>query len=47
MPKRSEGEPLNKYIAKFVSNKHEKREFPNIRQRLAVGYAESKRGKKG
>lgn len=47
MPKRSEGEPLNEYISKFVSDKHEKKKFKNIKQRLAVGYAEAKRGKKG
>jgi hypothetical protein len=47
VPERTAGEPLNKYIAKFVSNKREKRKFPDIKQRLAVGYSEAKRGKKG
>jgi hypothetical protein len=47
MPVRQAGEPLNKYIGKFVSSKHEKKKFPDIKQRLAVAYSESKRGKKG
>jgi hypothetical protein len=47
MPIRTAGEPLNKYIQKFVSSKHEKKKFPDIKQRLAVAYSESKRGKRG
>jgi hypothetical protein len=47
MPKRSEGEPLNEYIGKFVKSKHEKKKFPDIKQRLAVAYSESRKGKKG
>lgn len=43
---RQEGEPLNKYIAKFVSNKREKKHFPNIKQRLAVAYSESRKSGK-
>ena len=47
MPVRSAGEPLNKYIGKFVSDKHEKKKFPKLAQRLAVAFSESRRGKKG
>jgi hypothetical protein len=46
MPKRAAGEPLNEYISKFVSDKHEKKKFKNIKQRLAVAYSEGGEGKK-
>ena len=47
MPARQKGEPLGKFISRFVSSKHEEDEFPDIKQRLAVGYSESrKRDKK-
>jgi hypothetical protein len=50
MPLREKGEPLSKFIGRFVGSKREKKKFPEIKQRLAVGYAEareeSKKGKK-
>lgn len=46
MPERKKGEPLNEFIGRFVSSKHEKDEFPDIKQRLAVGYSEAKRSAK-
>jgi len=42
MPERKTGEKLSKFIGRFVSSKREKKEFPKIKQRLAVGYAESR-----
>lgn len=43
MPVREKGEKLSHFIGRFVGSKHEERKFPNIKQRLAVGYAESRR----
>lgn len=43
MPERMKGEPLNKYISKFVSDKSDKKKWPNIKQRLAVAYSEAKK----
>lgn len=42
MPLRKRGEPLNKFIGRFVDSKREKKKFPNMKQRLAVGYSEAK-----
>jgi len=42
MPQRSAGEPLSQFIGRFVSNKRERKKFPDVKQRLAVGYAESR-----
>lgn len=42
MPARKAGEKLSDFIGRFVSNKHEERKFPNVKQRLAVGYAEAR-----
>lgn len=42
MPERHKGEPLSKFIGRFVGSKHEERKFPNIKQRLAVGYSEAR-----
>lgn len=46
MPERQRGEPLNKFISRFVDSKREKRKFPKVKQRLAVGYAEARRESK-
>lgn len=46
MPERHSGEPLNKFISRFVGSKREKKKFSNIKQRLAVGYAEAREGAK-
>jgi len=43
MPERKKGEPLGKFIARFVSSGREKKQFPQIKQRLAVGYSEARR----
>lgn len=42
MPARERGEPLSHFISRFVGSKHEERKFPNIKQRLAVGYSEAR-----
>jgi len=44
VPERTKGEPLNKFIGRFMKSKRERKEFPEEKQRLAVGYAEAKRG---
>jgi hypothetical protein len=43
MPERHKGEPLSKFIGRFVKSKHERKEFPKLKQRLAVGYEEARR----
>lgn len=50
MPLREKGEPLSQFIGRFVKSKRERKKFPDIKQRLAVGYSEAReesRGKKG
>lgn len=48
MPQRHEGEKLSSFIGRFVASGREKREFPKLKQRLAVGYAEARqRARKG
>jgi hypothetical protein len=42
VPERRQGEPLNKFIGKFMADKHDKKKWPNPKQRLAVGYSEAK-----
>jgi hypothetical protein len=42
MPERHKGEPLSKFIGRFVGSKREERKFPNLKQRLAVGYSEAR-----
>lgn len=42
MPQRAKGEPLSEFIGRFVSNKREKKKFTDIKQRLAIGYAEAR-----
>jgi hypothetical protein len=43
MPARTEGEPLSKFIGRFMKSKRDKKKWPDIKQRLAVGYSEAKR----
>lgn len=43
MPEKRAGEALSAFIGRFVANKREKKQFPQLKQRLAVGYAEAKR----
>jgi hypothetical protein len=47
MPVREKGEALSKFIARFVGSKREKREFPKLKQRLAVGYSEARQAARG
>lgn len=42
MPERKKSEPLNEFIGRFVGSKKEKKKFPDMKQRLAVGYAEAR-----
>ncbi|WP_233854069.1 hypothetical protein [Paraburkholderia sp. HD33-4] len=42
MPAREKGEKLSHFIGRFVSSKREERKFPEMKQRLAVGYAEAR-----
>ena len=42
MPERKKGEPLNKFISRFAGSKREVKQFPNVKQRIAVGYAEAR-----
>jgi hypothetical protein len=46
MPKRESGEPLSKFISRFVGDKAEEKKFPDRKQRLAVGYAEARESAK-
>lgn len=46
MPERKSGEPLSSFIGRFVKSKREKKKFPDLKQRLAIGYSEAKRGAK-
>jgi hypothetical protein len=41
-PERQSGEPLNAFIGRFVSSKRERKKFPKLKQRLAVGYSEAR-----
>lgn len=42
MPKREAGEKLSDFIGRFVDSKREEKKFPQVKQRLAVGYAEAR-----
>jgi hypothetical protein len=42
MPQKRHGEKLSDFIGRFVANDRERRKFPNVKQRLAVGYAEAR-----
>lgn len=42
MPAAKQGEKLSDFISRFVSSKREDRKFPNVKQRLAVGYQEAR-----
>lgn len=46
MPDRKKGEPLNQFIGRFIQSKREKRSFPDLKQREAVAYYESRKAKK-
>jgi len=42
VPARERGEKLSDFIGRFVGNKRERRRFPELKQRLAVGYSEAR-----
>ena len=42
MPERRKGEPLNAFIGRFVGSKREQKQFPKVKQRLAVSYKEAR-----
>jgi hypothetical protein len=42
MPERHKGEKLSAFIGRFVGSKREKKQFPELKQRLAVGYHEAR-----
>lgn len=42
MPIKKAGEKLSHFIGRFVSSKREEKKFPNMKQRLAVGYSEAR-----
>ncbi len=44
MPERHSGEPLGEFISRFVGSKRERKKFPKVKQRLAVGYREAREG---
>lgn len=44
MPERHKGEPLSKFIGRFVGSKREQK-YP-IKQRLAIGYSEARQAAK-
>lgn len=46
MPARKAGEKLSDFLGRFVSSKRETKKFPEIKQRLAVGYAEAREASK-
>lgn len=46
MPLRHKGEKLSAFIGRFVESKHERKKFPDIKQRLAVGYSEARQAAK-
>jgi hypothetical protein len=42
MPTPHSGEPLNKFVGRFVKSKEAEKSFPKKKQRLAVAYSEAK-----
>jgi hypothetical protein len=46
MPERQRGEKLSAFIGRFVSSKRERKQFPDLKQRLAVGYSEARNAAK-
>ena len=41
MPEKRPGEKLSTFIGRFVSSARERKKFPKLKQRLAVGYSEA------
>ena len=46
MPAREKGEKLSDFISRFVGSKREAKKFPDVKQRLAVGYSEARESAK-
>jgi hypothetical protein len=46
MPEMSKGEPLNKFISRYMGSKRAKKDFPKQKQRLAVAYSEAREAAK-
>lgn len=46
MPKPKPKEKKRKYISRFMSNEEAKSDYPDKKQRLAVGYSMYRRSKK-
>lgn len=46
MPNPNPGEKQSSYIARYVKDKRAKKDFPDLKQRLAVAYSEFKRERK-
>jgi len=42
MPQREKGEKLSEFIGRFVSDKRERKKFPEQKQRLAIAYHEAR-----
>jgi len=42
MPERHKGEPLNKFIGRYMGSKRAQKDFPSQKQRLAVAYSEAR-----
>lgn len=45
MPEPMRGEKQQSYISRYVKSKRSKKDFPDIKQRLAVAYSEYDRAK--
>lgn len=46
MPERKPGEKQSSFIARYVKSKRAQKDFPNVKQRLAVAYSEARQAKK-
>ena len=46
MPEKVAGEKLSTFVSRYVSSKRAKKDFPSIKQRLAVAYSEGGEKKK-
>lgn len=45
MPSRAKGEPLNKFIGRYMRSKESRRSFPDPKQRAAVAYSTAEKRK--
>jgi hypothetical protein len=45
MPNREKGEPLNKFIGRYMRSKEARKSFPNAKQRVAVAYSTAEKRK--